>query len=83
MSKLDLSQFKQSSIGTTVDDTDDNILIKRKYSFWDQTLLWTIGITRYPQKIEFICIKSGETFETLTKEKDFERMKHYMLYHRR
>lgn len=83
MTRLDLTKYKQSSLGTTVDDTDEKLEIRRSYSFWDQTLLWTIGITRYPQKIEFICIESGEVFETLTKENDFKRMEHYMLYHRR
>lgn len=83
MTHLDLSKYRKSSAGTTVDETEENLEVIRDYSFLGHLLLWTMGTTVYPIEIKFKCKKTGEVFETLSRKEDFERLDHYMLYHRR
>lgn len=74
---LDLSLYKKSSIGTSVDESEEKVQRSFEYSSFDHFLLWFFGVTRYPKKISFTCIETGEVFEEL---KDKKLIEHYMIY---
>lgn len=74
---LDLSKFKQSSIGTTVESELTDLKIEYKFSWIGWFFLTFFGTTQTPTSISFTCLKSGELFEHL-KSKDL--IKYYMLY---
>lgn len=77
---LDKSLFKQSSIGTHVDDDESHVSINYKYSPVAWFFVTWFGTTRLPYEISFTCKQTGEVFEVLTDKKLIE---HYMLYRRK
>lgn len=76
---LDLSKFKQSSAGTTVDSSPDEVKIEFDYSKTGWFFITIMGTTWHPKKITFTCLKTGEVFETLTNPK---LIQYYMTYRR-
>tara|TARA_B100001971_G_scaffold84647_1_gene78230 strand:- start:342962 stop:343213 length:252 start_codon:yes stop_codon:yes gene_type:complete len=76
---LDLSLFKTSSVGTTVDSPESDLDVNMEYSGVGWFFITIMGTSQNPIRIEFKCLKTGEIFETLT---DKELIKHYMTYRR-
>ncbi|MCT4642423.1 MAG: hypothetical protein N4A33_09015 [Bacteriovoracaceae bacterium] len=62
---LDLSKFKQSSIGTHVDSPDSVLKVDMKYSGISWFFITFFGTTRIPKEVTFTCLKTGEVFEHL------------------
>ena len=77
---LDLSHFKTSSIGTTVESGDDELSVDYNFSSIGWLFITFFGTTQTPTKITFTCKKSEEVFEVLM---DKEKIKYYMLYMKR
>lgn len=75
--KLDLTKFKTSSIGTTVDSSDKDLSVDIEYSSVSWFFITFFGTTRVPKEINFTCIKTNERFESI---KDKKLMVHYMTY---
>lgn len=74
---LDLSKFKASSVGTTVDSPPDKLKIDFDYSTTGWFFITIMGTTWHPKKVTFTCLQSGEVFETLT---DSHLIQYYMTY---
>lgn len=77
---LDLSLFKTSSVGTTVDSYEDEVQIDYDFSWISWLFITCLGTTRLPRAIKFTCKKTGEVFEVVTDEK---RIKHFMRFRRK
>lgn len=76
---LDLSKFKQSTIGTTVDSSPEKLQIDFDYSTTGWFFITIMGTTWHPKKVTFTCLESGEVFETLT---DSSLIRYFMTYRR-
>ena len=76
--QLDLTKFKTSSIGTTVDSID-LVDIDFKYTWIGWFFITFFGTTRLPRKVSFTCKQTGELFEVLENQKLIE---HFMLFRR-
>jgi len=77
---LDLTKFKASSLGTTVDSDINELDIEYKYSWAGWFFINIIGTTQVPKSIMFKCKKSNKIFETLT---DKDLISHYIFYSKR
>lgn len=77
---LDLSKFKKSSIGTTVESDLESLKIDYSFTRIGWFFITFFGTTQTPTSIKFTCLKSGEVFECLT---DKELIKYFMLYTRK
>jgi hypothetical protein len=77
---LDLSKFKQSSIGTNVESDLSELKIDYKFTGIGWFLLTFFGTTQTPVSITFTCLRTEEVFEQLV---DKSRIKYYMLYTRK
>jgi len=80
MAKIDLTKYKSSPAGKTVDSSEDEVLVKEKYTPFSWFLFNIWGTTRMPYEVNFYCKESGEWFEKLT---DPELIRHYILYRRK
>jgi hypothetical protein len=78
--QLDLSKYKNSSIGTSVDSDGSKVKSNYKYSGIAWFFVTWFGTTRLPYEISFTCVETKEVFEILT-EKDL--IEHYMLYRKK
>lgn len=78
--QLNSNLFKSSSVGTTVDSSEEILKVDYEYTFIGWFFITFFGTTRMPRKIKFICKKSGEVFDEVT---DQERIEHYMLFRRK
>lgn len=75
--RINISLFKSSSAGTTVDSKDDVLDVKMEYSSVSWFFITWFGTTRIPKKITFTCLKTNEVFEVL---KDKKLMEHYITF---
>ena len=78
--KLDISKYKKSSIGTTVDSDESQVKLDYKYSGMAWFFVTWFGTTRMPYEIKFTCLETKEEFEILT---DKGLIEHYMLYRKK
>jgi hypothetical protein len=77
---LDLSKYQKSSLGVTVDHSEEFLKVDYKYTLTGWFFLTWFGTTRMPTEVKFTCKQSGEVFEVLHDKKLIE---HYMLYRRK
>lgn len=77
---IDLSLYKTSSVGTTVNSHEDEVKIEYNFSWISWLFITCLGTTRMPRSIKFICKKTGENFEFVTDE---ARIWHFMKYRRK
>ena len=70
--RLDLSKFKTSSAGTTVDSPISQMKAQMSYSSLSWFFITFFGTTRIPEKIVFTCLKTNEVFEEITDKKLIE-----------
>lgn len=77
--RVDISRFKTSSAGTHVDCLEDELEVVCKYSTTSWIFITFFGTTRMPYRIDFICKKTGEVFESA---RDKELIRHFMTYRR-
>lgn len=77
---LDLSLFKKSSIGTTVEADIDEVEIDYDYTGVAWFFITFFGTTQHPKKIVFTCKSTQEKFETLT---DKKLIKHFLFYRKK
>ncbi len=77
---LDLSKFKTSSAGTTVESDEALLDIKYTFSKVGWFFITFFGTTQTPKEISFTCKQTSEEFEVLT---DKKLIVYYMLYTRR
>ena len=78
--RIDLSLFKTSRVGTTVDSHEDEVKIDYEFSWISWLFITCLGTTRMPRSIKFTCKKTQEVFEVVTDEK---RIRHFMTYRRK
>lgn len=70
--RLDISKFKTSSVGTTVDSPINEMKVEMSYSGLSWFFITFFGTTRIPEKVVFTCLKTNEVFEEISDKKLIE-----------